>query len=103
MEYNLAKSAKSIDLLGKAIVGIAISFVTYLVNDIHSDIKELMAVSNISSTKIDAMERRIDKLEQVIFFDKLNKTSSNEPIKDEYKRLVFIRQDEKELLKKKII
>lgn len=48
------------------------------VREIQGDVKHLMAESNISGTKIEGVESRVDKLEQVVFLTNLKKTASND-------------------------
>ena len=47
------------------------------VREIQGDVKHLMAESNISGTKIEGVESRVDKLEQVVFLSDLKKTANN--------------------------
>jgi vacuolar-type H+-ATPase subunit I/STV1 len=59
------------------------------VREIQSDVKHLMAESNISGTKIEGVEARVNKLEQVVFLDKLAKTS-DEPKKETNQQQVLV-------------
>lgn len=45
------------------------------VREIQSDVKHLMAESNISGTKIENVESRVDKLEQAVFVSKFSQSS----------------------------
>lgn len=87
---------KSVDALGKLIVGMSVAFVTYSVNEIRTDVKDLMAASNVNSTKIDAINIRVSNLEKVTLFDRLPKSSST---KEEYiksMKVLYIKEEEEE-------
>jgi hypothetical protein len=86
---------KSFDTFGKVVVGIAAAFVTYTVNEIRQDVKDLMSVSTQNSTKIEGIENRINNLEKVTIFDKLDKsTSNNKKTKEQPQQLVFIKKED---------
>ena len=69
------------------------------VREIQSDVKHLMAESNISGTKIQGVESRVDKLEQVVFLSDLKKTANNndkpKPIFSEVYAVLAKEDDEK--------
>lgn len=102
MATDALNNSKTMDLIVKSLVALAIGFVTYSVNEIRSDVKNLMASSNISATKIENLENRINNLEKVLLYDRINKTSSREDPKIIYKRLVFIKQENDYKIKKEI-
>ena len=52
------------------------------VREIQSDVKHLMAESNISGTKIENVESRVDKLEQAVFVSKFSQSSLPEEKKN---------------------
>lgn len=96
MDLSNIKLPRTMDTFGKWVVGLAIGFVSYTVNEIRTDVKQLMAQSNINTTKIEGLEARVDNLEKVIIFDKLDKKASNNKTKPEPQRLVFIKNDDEE-------
>lgn len=96
MDLSNIKFPDTMDAMGKLIVGAAIAFVTYTVNEIRTDIKQLMATSNINTTKIENIENRVNNLEQVTIIDRLKRTASNNKTKPEPQRLVFVKQEDDE-------
>jgi hypothetical protein len=93
MATDVLNNSKTMDIVVKSLAALAISFVTYSVNEIRSDVKNLMAASNVSATKIENLENRINNLEKVLLYDKINKTSSRDEPKPIHKRLVFIKEE----------
>lgn len=92
MEINLPKNTS---FLTRAVVVAAYGYIGYVVTDIHGDIKQLMASSNVNTTKIESLEKRVDNLEQVTIFDKLDKkASNNKKTKQEPQKFVFIKKDD---------
>lgn len=100
---------KSFDTFGKLIIGLSVAFVTYSVNEIRTDVKDLMAASNVNSTKIQGIEARVDNLEQVMYFDKLNKTAlsddntlpANKAV-NEFTKVFYVREEENNIKKRKL-
>ncbi len=92
MEINLPKNTS---FLTRIVVVAAYCYIGYVVTDIHTDIKHLMAESNINKTKIENIESRINNLEKVTIFDKLEKsTSNNKKTKEQPQQFVFIKKDD---------
>jgi hypothetical protein len=93
---------KSFDTFGKVVVGIAAAFVTYTVNEIRQDVKNLMIVSTQNTTKIESIENRINNLEKVTMFDKLNnsKSTNNNKSDQKPKKLFFIKKEDEDDEKK---
>lgn len=94
MEINLPKNTS---FLTRIVVVAAYCYIGYVVTDIHTDIKQLMAESNINKTKIENIESRINNLEKIVIFDKLEKSTSNDKeTKEQPQQLVFIKKDDDE-------
>ncbi len=92
MEINLPKNTS---FLTRIVVVAAYCYAGYILTDIHGDIKHLMAESNINKTKIENIETRINNLEKVAIFDKLEKsTSNNKKTKKQSQQLVFIKKED---------
>jgi hypothetical protein len=88
---------KSFDTFGKLIIGLSVAFVTYSVNEIRTDIKDLMASSNVSVTKIEALEARVNNLEGVMIFDRLPKSSSTKKEMTTIpQKVLYIKEEEEE-------
>ncbi len=94
MDLSNIKFPDTMDAMGKLIVGAAIAFVTYTVDEIRTDVKQLMATSNINTTKIENIENRVNNLEQVTILDRLKKTASNNKTKPEPQKFVFIKKED---------
>lgn len=95
MDLSNIKFPNTMDAMGKLVVGAAVAFVTYTVNEIRTDVKQLMATSNINTTKIENIENRVNNLEQVTIFDKLGKSASNnKKTKEEPQPFVFIKKED---------
>lgn len=95
MDLSNIKMPTSMDAMGKVVVGAAVAFVSYTVNEIRTDIKQLMATSNINTTKIENIENRVNNLEQVTILDKLKKTASNnKKTKEQPQQFVFIKKED---------
>lgn len=99
MDLSNIKLPRTMDTFGKWVVGLAVGFVSYTVNEIRTDVKQLMTQSNINTTKIEGLEARVKNLEQVTIFDRLDKKASSNKTKPELQRLVFIKNDDEELRK----
>ena len=94
MDLSNIKLPTSMDAMGKVVVGAAVAFVSYTVNEIRTDVKQLMATSNINTTKIENIENRVNNLEQVTILDKLKKTASNNKKTKEQPQLIFIKKED---------
>ncbi len=94
MDLSNIKLPTSMDAMGKVVVGAAVAFVSYTVNEIRTDIKQLMATSNINTTKIENIENRVNNLEQVTIIDRLKKTASNNKKTKEQPQLIFIKKED---------
>ena len=56
------------------------------VREIQTDVKHLMAESNINGTKLEGVESRVDKLEGVVFLSNFKKTPTDDnkkPVKQQ--------------------
>lgn len=101
MDLSNIKVPTTMDAMGKVIVGLAVAFVSYSVNEIRTDVKQLMAASNVNTTKIEGIEARVNNLEQVVIFDKLNKkASSNDSKKAIFPKLYATIKDDEDITKK---
>jgi hypothetical protein len=94
MDLSNIKLPTSMDAMGKVVVGAAVAFVSYTVNEIRTDVKQLMATSNINTTKIENIENRVNNLEQVTIIDRLKKTASNNKKTKEQPQLIFIKKED---------
>lgn len=92
MEINLPKNTS---FLTRIVVVAAYCYIGYVVTDIHADIKHLMAESNVNKTKIENIESRMNNLEKIVIFDKLEKSASNnKESKEQPQQFVFIKKDD---------
>ena len=87
--------ANSIKIWAFPVLATALSTMIWTdVREIQNDVKHLMAESNISGTKIQSVEQRVDKLEQVVFIERLTKSTSDKKSKPEPPKFYAVLQKE---------
>jgi hypothetical protein len=68
------------------------------VRSLQTDVKELLAQSNIDKTNITNVEQRVANLEQAVFFNKVQKTANNNKPKPIFSEVyaVLVKEDDDE-------